>query len=40
MFSGNGRKNAAEFFFLLLRDYHLNVNLEYSKQNSGYKTKT
>lgn len=32
MFSGNRRKNAAQFF---LKHCHLNINLEYSKQNSG-----
>lgn len=38
MFSGN--RSAAQFFFLFLKHCHLNMNLKYSKLNSGFQDKS
>lgn len=39
MFSGN-KRNAAQFFFLFLKHCHLNMNLKYSKWNSGFQDRS
>lgn len=39
MFSGN-KRNAAQFFFFFLKHCHLNMNLKYSKWNSGFQDRS
>lgn len=39
MFSGN-KRSAAHFFFLYLKHCHLNMNLKYSKLNSGFQDRS
>jgi hypothetical protein len=39
MFSGN-KRSAAQCFFLFLKHCHLNMNLKYSKWNSGFQDKS